>query len=75
MKVREKIKTQDKLPDILSPQMVADYVGIDRQRVYDFCKCGDIESFHIGKSLKIRKPDMLKWLETLWGGSGNEQSS
>lgn len=60
---REKITTLDKLPDILSPQQVADYVGIDRQRVYDNCQSGALKSFTIGASRKIDKPDMLVWLD------------
>lgn len=59
---REKITTLDKLPDILSPQQVADYVGIARQRIYDFCQYGEIKSFTIGASRKIRKADMMEWL-------------
>lgn len=60
---RQKITTLDNLPDILSPQQVADYVGVARQRVYDFCQFGEIKSFTIGASRKIRKSDMLVWLD------------
>jgi excisionase family DNA binding protein len=60
---REKITSLDKLPDIMSPQQVADYVGIARQRVYDFCQYGEIKSFTIGASRKIRKTDLLEWID------------
>lgn len=64
---REKIITLDKLPDILSPQQVADYVGIARQRVYDLCQCGALKSFSIGASRKITKSAMLHWLKQIGG--------
>lgn len=64
---REKITTLDKLPDIMSPQQVADYVGIARQRVYDFCQYGEIKSFTIGASRKIRKSDLLEWIDKVSG--------
>lgn len=66
---KEKIKTLDKLPDILSPQQVADYVGIARQRIYDFCQYGEIKSFTIGASRKILKKEMLVWLDRVKGES------
>lgn len=66
---RTKITSVEQLPDILSPQQVADYVGIDRQRVYDLCQCGDIKSFTIGASRKIMKADLLLWVSELQQGA------
>jgi len=60
---REKLLTLDRLPDILTPQHVADYTGISRQRIYDHCQTGDLKSFTIGASRKIDKNEMLTWLE------------
>lgn len=64
---RNKILTLDELPDILSPQLFADYVGINRGRVYAYCsispEAGGIESFTIGNSRKIEKVNLLKWIE------------
>lgn len=61
---RSKITILAQLPDILSPQQVADFVGIARQRVYDACQSGDLKSFTIGASRKIDKQDMLDWIES-----------
>lgn len=65
---RNKITTEERLPDILSPQQVADYVGIARQRVYDLCQYGEIKSFSIGASRKIHKRDLMSWLSHIQGG-------
>ncbi|MGG1518726.1 helix-turn-helix domain-containing protein [Paenibacillus oryzisoli] len=64
---RVKILTEDKLPDILTPQQVADYTGISRQRVYDLCQYGELKSFTIGASRKIKKSEMMEWLDRLSG--------
>lgn len=61
------MKHLDELPDILTPQQVATYVGISRRRVYEYCQLtGDakLESFTIGASRKIEKESMLRWIET-----------
>ncbi|MHA0858224.1 helix-turn-helix domain-containing protein [Paenibacillus sp. CMAA1364] len=68
---RSKILNLDQLPDILTPQHVADYVGISRQRIYEFCQCKEIKSFTIGASRKIHKADMLIWLNRI-GVQANE---
>lgn len=64
---REKIHMLDNLPDIMSPQQVADYVGINRGRVYLFCsispEAGGIKSFTVGNSRKIEKKALLAWIE------------
>jgi excisionase family DNA binding protein len=64
---RDKITVLEKLPVILSPQQVADYVGIAHQRVCDFCQYGEIKSFTIGALRKIRKSDMVAWLDEVSG--------
>lgn len=68
-----KVKTLDSLPDILTPQQVADYAGISRKRVYEFCQLkpesGGIVSFLIGASRKIEKNEMIRWLDRLKGVS------
>lgn len=55
------------LPDVLTPQHVADYLGISRRRVYEFCLLnpadGGLPSYTIGKSRKIDKADLTLWKE------------
>lgn len=57
------------LPDILTPQHVADYLGISRRRVYEFCllnpTVGGLPSYTIGKSRKIDKADLISWKEAV----------
>lgn len=57
------------LPDIMTPQHVADYLGISRRRVYEFCLLkptdGGLPSYTIGKSRKIDKADLISWKETV----------
>jgi len=62
--VRVKITNIEQLPDILSPQQIADFVGIARQRVYDACQSRELRSFTIGASRKIDKRDMLEWIDS-----------
>ncbi|BFH14544.1 hypothetical protein J6TS7_44490 [Paenibacillus dendritiformis] len=67
-----KNKRIEDLPDILTPQQVADYLGISRKKVYELCQIkpdyGGLKSFLIGKSRKIEKMTLLLWLESLKEG-------
>ena len=66
---RTKILKVEDLPDICTPQIVADYLGIARERVYEFCQIkpefGGIRSYTIGASRKIDKPDLLDWKQRM----------
>ena len=57
----------ENLPDILTAQHIADYLGISRKRVYEFFQIkpdyGGIKSFDIGYSKRARKTDFLRWLD------------
>lgn len=64
---RIKLLKLEDLPDILTPQHVADYMGIARQRVYEFCQCGELKSYKIGASRKIDKSEMQLLLERIRG--------
>jgi excisionase family DNA binding protein len=66
---RTKVTSLENLPDIMSPQQAADYVGIARQRVYDLCQFGEIKSFTIGASRKIMKSDLLDWIGKVRGAA------
>lgn len=59
---RSKILKLEQLPDILTPQLVADYTGVSRRRIYEFCQHGELKSFTIGTSRKIRKSSLIAWL-------------
>ncbi|MDB5053256.1 MAG: DNA-binding protein [Bacilli bacterium] len=65
--MRQKITTLESLPDIMTPQHVADYLGISRRRVYEYCQLkasvGGLPSFKIGESRKIEKASLIQWIE------------
>ncbi|PGV47027.1 helix-turn-helix domain-containing protein [Bacillus sp. AFS037270] len=55
------------LPNILTAQHIADYLGISRRRVYELIQmseeAGGIRCFTIGLSKRVDKEDFLKWIE------------
>ncbi|MHB8124700.1 MAG: helix-turn-helix domain-containing protein [Desulfitobacteriaceae bacterium] len=57
----------DKLPEILTAQIIATYLGISRRRVYELFqtvpKHGGIPNFNIGTSKRADKKDFIKWIE------------
>lgn len=59
---------KDQLPDILTAQNIADYLGISRRRVYELFQMkpehGGIPNFDIGFSKRVRKEDFLRWIES-----------
>lgn len=64
----EKIRKLEDLPDVLTPQHVADYMGISRRRVYEYCQipkeAGGLNSYTIGGSRKIDKADLIEWKDS-----------
>lgn len=65
MRERKKILSEQDLPDVCSPQICADFLGIGRQRVYEFCRLSiernGLPNYKIGGSRKIDKQDLLAW--------------
>ena len=57
----------DKLPEILTAQLIATYLGISRRRVYELFqtvpKHGGIPNFDIGASKRVDKKDFIKWMD------------
>ena len=66
MEESKKITEWDLLPDTLTAQHIADFLGISRRRVYELCKihenAGGIPSFNIGKTNRVIKSDFEKWI-------------
>lgn len=58
---------EQNLPDILTAQHIADYLGISRRRVYELLQMseevGGIRNFKIGLSKRVDKKDFLLWIE------------
>lgn len=55
------------LPQILTAQHIAKYLGISRRRVYELLQmreeAGGIKCFQIGFSKRVDKDDFFKWIE------------
>ncbi|WP_248548976.1 helix-turn-helix domain-containing protein [Paenibacillus odorifer] len=67
MPKRQKILLVEDLPDVCSPQICADFLGVSRNRIYELCQLSPevngIPSYTIGGSRKIDKSDLLLWKE------------
>ncbi|MGE6379219.1 helix-turn-helix domain-containing protein [Peribacillus muralis] len=59
--------SEQKLPQILTAQHIAKYLGILRRRVYELLQMseefGGIKCFQIGSSRRVDKEDFFKWIE------------
>lgn len=60
--------TMDALPEILTANHIAKYLGMSRRVIYDLFKtrpeAGGIPSFNIGYSKRVRKSDFIHWIDT-----------
>ncbi|SHH86276.1 helix-turn-helix domain-containing protein [Desulfosporosinus lacus] len=58
---------KDELPEILTAQHIADYLGISRRRVYELFQikftAGGIPNFEIGLSKRVEKKDFFEWID------------
>jgi excisionase family DNA binding protein len=65
--VRTKILAVNELPDVLTPQMAADYLGVSRGTIYTLCQIapdvGGLRSYTIGNGRKIDLSDLIAWKE------------
>lgn len=59
-------KELESLPDIITPQQVANYLQISRKSVYELLSLnpdhGGISSFKIGNSRRVERVDFEDWL-------------
>lgn len=42
---------------------VARYLKMSKSKVYDLAKQGKIPAIHIGKNVRVRESDLMKWME------------
>jgi excisionase family DNA binding protein len=58
---------EQKLPNILTAQHIANYLGISRRRVYELMQmseeAGGIRCFQIGISKRVDREDLFSWME------------
>ncbi len=59
--------TLDTLPEILTAEHMAKYLGMSRRVIYDLMKtkpeAGGIPSFNIGYSVRVEKSDFISWIK------------
>lgn len=57
----------DELPEVITAQQIASYLGISRRRVYElfqtFPEAGGIPNFEIGASKRVEKKDFILWID------------
>jgi excisionase family DNA binding protein len=54
----------DKNQDILISPEVAKYLKLSKSKVYKMVQKGDLPSLKIGKSVRLRRTDVLDWMMT-----------
>lgn len=61
-------KILEELPEILSAQLIANYLGISRSTVYTLFQTkpefGGIPNFEVGNSKRVVKVEFVNWIET-----------
>ncbi|AWE08890.1 DNA-binding protein [Lysinibacillus sp. 2017] len=66
MKNTKAYLTWESLPDILSAQHIALFLGISRRRIYELFQLnpadGGIPNFEIGASKRVLKSDLQTWI-------------
>lgn len=66
MKIKQYISIEE-LPEMLTAQIIADYLVISRRRVYELFRlkppAGGIPNLSIGASKRVEKKDFIQWIE------------
>jgi excisionase family DNA binding protein len=52
----------DALPDILRIEAIAATLDCSKSAVYGECARGSLASFKIGRLLRVRKSELLRWM-------------
>jgi hypothetical protein len=56
----------EELPEILTAQIIADYLIMSRRRIYELFQLkpseGGIRNFEIGNSKRVEKDDFVEWI-------------
>lgn len=52
------------LPDLLSPQEAAEFLGVHKNTIYSLCKSKELPSFKIGNNRRIRTDALMEWIES-----------
>ena len=63
----------EELPDILTAEMLSSFLSLSKRRIYEIMEinpsAGGIPCMRIGRSKRVLKADLIKWLENImyWG--------
>lgn len=52
----------DKIPDVLTPEMLMDILKIGRNSTYNLLRSGEIRSVKVGKQYRIPKDALTEYL-------------
>lgn len=58
------VVTTEASSDVMTADQVAEFLGVDRNTVYDFAGRGVIPHRRLGKRLLFRRTAVLSWLDT-----------
>lgn len=65
---RNKFKSYDDLPLMLSVPELTDVLGISRASAYELVKRKDFPALHIGNRIVIPKDNLIAWIKCNTGG-------
>jgi len=65
---RNKFKSYDDLPLMLSVPELTDVLGISRASAYELVKIKGFPALHIGNRILIPKEDLISWIRRNTGG-------
>ena len=65
---RNKFKSYDDLPLMLSVPELTDVLGISRASAYELVKRKDFPALHIGNRIVIPKEELIAWIRRSTGG-------
>lgn len=54
----------DNLPEIITPQQLADFLQVSDQTIKRSLKSGGLIGFKVGRDWRIEKEEVIKWLKT-----------
>ncbi|MFD1954262.1 helix-turn-helix domain-containing protein [Paenibacillus thailandensis] len=55
----------------MSVEQAAKYLGVCRATAYNWCNSGELPSFKVGNTRRIRKDTLVEWIEKLESKRGD----
>jgi excisionase family DNA binding protein len=56
--------TINEYPDILTPELIGEYLQLKRSTLYQTINQPDFPSFRVGKLIRVKKGDLLQWIDS-----------